>query len=110
MPVKPLYDWLQNQGPVILLLASALFFGYKRAILFISKLHRENKDAWATADTEREKRFEDLKERVNSSDKRHELCEQQKISQQEQIFQMALMIGDPKAMQIFKSKDPSTVG
>lgn len=110
MPVKPLIDWISVQGPVILLLISALLFGYKKAIIFIGKLHRENKEAWASADIEREKRFTDLKERVNSSDRRHELCEQQRISQQEQIFQMALMIGDPKAMTIFKTKDPSTIG
>lgn len=90
-----LWEWAKSQGPVVLILVSLLVFGYRQFIAHSAKQNRQIQEAWDAKEKASEARFADLIERVNASDRRHDECERSKQELQKQIFQMALMTGNP---------------
>lgn len=90
--------WAKTQGTTILLLSLALIFGYRKFTEHSKKQTQDLDKAWTAKENEADKRFEDLKERLNASDRRHEDCEKNRNQQAAQIFQLACMTGNVDAL------------
>jgi hypothetical protein len=90
MGANSLSEWASNQGPVVFILCAVIYFGFHYFKTFLQRLHNENKSAWSKADEEREKRFQDMRDRFASSDRRHEICEEDRARMQAQMVEILL--------------------
>ncbi len=90
MDTKALIEWAANQGPGIAILVAIIIFGYKQFTKFIARLHKENQEAWKAATGEREGRFKEMQSRFESSDRRHEICEEDRAKLHDQMIQILL--------------------
>lgn len=101
-------DWLFNQGPSIVILITVLYVGFKQFKASSSRNVIELQKAWDSREKAMEDRFNDMKERFSASDRRHEECEKQKDRQQAQLFQIALLTGNTKALDLPALKDENS--
>lgn len=93
-------EWLFAQGPSIVILVTVLWIGFKQFKANAARQIIELQKAWDAKEKASEDRFNDMKERFNASDRRHEECEKQKDRQQAQLFQIALMTGNVKSLDL----------
>lgn len=100
------WNWAKTQGTTILLLSAALIFGYRKFTEHSKKQTDALDKAWTAKEHESDKRFEDLKERLNASDRRHENCEKHKQMLSDQMFQLACMTGNTEVLKVKPIKAP----
>lgn len=106
---KAIGEWLASQGIVVLMLVFALKFGYDKFTAAANKHATDIKEAWNAKEKANEERFMDMKERYVASEGRHKECESRHAELNTKVFQIALMLGNEKALEepVFKTPKPN---